>query len=353
MYFVRSVLQKIPESVKMPDREGALPFHHAVRFRVASAYLVRILLQEYSSALRITDGEGRLPMHWAAFGGAENEILDLMHDRYPQSYPQSLNIADDEGCSPLHLACRSDVPQSVETVAWLIDKNPLAVQSIDKLGYLPLHWAALNHKNCSIPIMKLLADKFPRALQTPNESGNLPVHVVHDKWKIPSSVDAVKFLLEQCPGSAAVKNRWGELPIHSAGAYKSVSVPMMDLLIKHNPRSLAVFDNKGFLPFHYCCTYAEDRTVITSLVTRFKGAALPPTKHGTPALFVACENDAKVDVIMCLVQHSLELFSGDQVTSIQNGNGFEGQVWAPRLRPRRGKKKKRGRYRKMKLVAER
>ena len=316
-YFVRAFIRKIPTSIRTPDREGLLPMHHAVSCRygmfVSDADVVTTLIQQYPKALHTQDQNGNLPIHIAALNGACNCILDLLHEEYPQG----LNTCNNEGCSPLALACRkNDTCQSLDTIEWLIEKNPLAVRSSDNLCYLPLHWAVTSVMVHSVPNLRLLAEKFPTGLLMPNCRGNLPLHEATMN-KLPASTDSIKFLLGMCPGAATVANHNGELPMHIACANENVSVPVLDLLVTYNPESLWAFDKYGFLPFHYCCIYCKDRTNIASLIPKLKSAALPATWNGTFALFLACEKDAKLDVIMCLVQHSLELFSG---SSIQAGN---------------------------------
>lgn len=90
---------------------------------------------------------------------------------------------------------------------------------------------------------------------------------------------------------------------------------MIDLLVKHYPGGLFLHDNNGLLPIHTAISTQagrDDVSIVRHLITKMDCAILPSTRDSTPLLFLACEEDAQLDLILLLAQHSQELFLLDE-----------------------------------------
>ena len=260
------------------------------------------MVTKYPEALSKPSAGGQLPFHRAMFSGSIGiEGLNLMYNAHRQGL-------------------FADIVYGVQTAAfetvisWLVEKNPLAMQAANNEGDLPLHLVT-EHDSCSVSSLKLLSEKFPRALQMQNSYGNLPLHFAVRNGKGVNRLGIVQFLLDQYPGAAYRTNGAGGLPLHVACA-NNAPLAVIDLLVQNNPGGLAVYDSKGRLPFHWACICGNDVTLIEHLIKKHQDSTLPSAKEGATPLFLACEKDVKLDVILLLVQNSRELFSGDFHSSI-------------------------------------
>ena len=135
-------------------------------------------------------------------------------------------------------------------------------------------------------------------------------------------------------------NDKGQLPLHLACSGRVFSRGVIDMLIMANPNGLSAYDRDGFLPFHVACIYGRTSEIVEYLITKLDGAILPATKTGIPALFLACERNANLDVILMLVQNSLEVFSGDMLS---DGGDKHALACAENLRSRRKRNRRRRR----------
>jgi hypothetical protein len=86
------------------------------------------------------------------------------------------------------------------------------------------------------------------------------------------------------------------------------------MLLKQYPNGQHVFDNHGHLPFHKAFV-GGDFHVVEHLIDLMHGVTLPPTKDGTPPLFLDGEKNRPLDVICKLVHRSQDLFSCNRMQS--------------------------------------
>ena len=359
--FIRLLMQRAPEFIKLKDRNGDLPLGIAVQQDIPLDQ-VQLLLDAYPDALQVPNEDKDLPIHLAARCGYRHEVLRLLMDGYPEGvyvknsdgrlpffcamennsitmdclnllyerYPLDLTLRDERGNTPLGMACVRGTKTNVE---WIIAKCPENAQIIaDLYGNLPVH-NVLHALRCDVKILKLLIETFPGSLLEKNKNGYLPLHV--SLASLDRSLPVVKFLLKACPKAASQVDCWGQLPLHlifSRGAsdiglvnllfkqYPRVAavhdncasdIGLVDLLIKHYPRALAVYDNCGHLPFHVALLRG-DNLLIRHWITKFHCSTLPWTKEGIPPLVLACQHQhAKLGIIYLLVHQSMELFSGN------------------------------------------
>lgn len=314
---VQHCVEAYPLSVRVRGEAGDLPLHMAIKY-MAEDSIIEAFFRRYPEAASEKDSDGSLPIHlllkhhYADF----SEVLDQIHS----ANPQAVNTVTDEGWTILHCAC-SNEECADKMVAWAIDKNPSCFRTADLSGKLPLHIAAYHDSYGDSSLLQSLVDRFPGGIQVKDQDGDLPLV---SALRQPSSIFSAKstkirFLLDAYPGAVYVANNNGQLALHVACAFQYPEV--IDLVTKYNTGALSVFDNAGMLPFHYACTRAavsgwdslrvSDLSIVEHLIKKVNGdsAGLPATKDGSPALFLACENEKSLDIVSTLVKQSPELFS--------------------------------------------
>mmetsp|Transcript_8401 Transcript_8401/g.11289 ORF Transcript_8401/g.11289 Transcript_8401/m.11289 type:complete len:1286 (+) Transcript_8401:41-3898(+) len=145
---------------------------------------------------------GNTPLHEACFRRSSVQLIQLLAMSHPQWITQRNNV----GCTPLHLAVKSGV-KSLDILRALLDEGvarPLSSSS-------------------SFPVVASIAD----------DSLHLPLHsICHGE----SSTDAIRFLLELCPGALFAKTIRGDTPLHLA-VFRDVPIDTMRLLV-HRSRQM-------------------------------------------------------------------------------------------------------------------
>ena len=132
---------------------------------------------------------GQLPLHIACRVGAPVEILRL----FVQAYAAALQTTDNSGGLPLHAACQADAP-SLESIRYVVEKDPNAVQAANNDGALPLH--LLCGSRPSVQTVQYLLGSFEGALAMRTHQGDLPVMVA---CKTSSSESVIQILLTMYP----------------------------------------------------------------------------------------------------------------------------------------------------------
>jgi ankyrin repeat protein len=155
--------------------------------------------------------------------------------------------------------------------------------------------------------MKRLMGRFPTAASVPDKDGLLPLHNVARY----ADRQVLEVVFDAFPEAIHHRTNKGNLPLHHACCADS-SMKAINFLIEEYPEALTVYNEDGHLPFHCACLQphvkVKEVRKIEHLISRMNLATLPPTKAGVHPLLKACENDAVLDVIWKLVQHSPELF---------------------------------------------
>jgi ankyrin repeat protein len=98
------------------------------------------------------------------------EVVQFLVERNPTA----LETVDRNGWLPLHYACRCN-HVSLEVVQFLVERNPAAVGMADCSGYLPLHLAC--QTQASLEVVQFLVEKNPVALGTADCGGYLPFDI--------------------------------------------------------------------------------------------------------------------------------------------------------------------------------
>lgn len=337
--FIRLIIEKVPKCLQMTDMDGDLPMHAAVDYK-ASIDQIQAILNMSPIAIEVQGAKGYLPLHLEAAIGGRLEVLQMLLARYEngvsqrnsegslpihvalrnatisteslnflhEAYPHGLMTADSRGYSAFHMACvpRRSAVVSMSTIRWLLQKCPVLVGNSSDAGSHPLHYLAQNPHD-AVAVLTILTMTFPRALQTTDVDGDLPLHcsVMSKKREGPVAVENVQFLVDAFPEGVRRVNSKGQLPLHIACANRNVPFEAIDLLCNHFPAGLSQYDNDGLLPIHH----ASSVPLLVHLIKMLKGSILPSSEDHIHALFLACERDTSLEIIMKLVECSKEMFS--------------------------------------------
>lgn len=121
-----------PQSLLQKNHGQELPIHIACR-QGASKEVIRLLLEKSPETAKIPDCEGRLPLHLACCNDTTDQtsIQDLI--LYNE---RATRTPDDFGLLPLHWACTKNSPAvNVETI---IKAYPFAIEQKDCYGKTPM-----------------------------------------------------------------------------------------------------------------------------------------------------------------------------------------------------------------------
>ena len=108
-----------------------LPLHCACKRANADPLAVSVLLTANKSACLVPDNVGRLPLHYALSNGADETIIYLLLN----SYPDSAKGVDLYGWSPLHVACSVGNKRAIVA---LLQIYPEAAVTLTDKGSTPL-----------------------------------------------------------------------------------------------------------------------------------------------------------------------------------------------------------------------
>lgn len=365
--FIRLFISRSAGCCEIANHEGYLPLHHAAAVS-SDIEVVRIILDAFPKAVEKTTSNLDLPIHIAVKYGADADLIQEFFDRYPEGFAQ----ANSDGDLPIHLPVRHSIcsEETLDTllrnspgdsllkvdergntllhdacasgrgrvIRWLLQHAPFLAHRTNNERCFPLHEAAKWVDNWfPVAILMSLVEANPEALCLPNVNGDFPLHVVLHQDR--GSDKFVQAVLERYPECAGRVNSMGQTPLHVACSYdKDVLPKTLDVLVRSHPQALSQFDLNGMLPLHCVvsrkhnfqgiCVDARIHSARANERKCFSAAQkliehysepLPLTKCGTPALFLACENDRGLDLILLLVHHSKELFPGT-LTAFQEQN---------------------------------
>ncbi|GFH55103.1 hypothetical protein CTEN210_11579 [Chaetoceros tenuissimus] len=90
--------------------------------------------------------------------------------------------------------------------------------------------------------------KEGRSLQACNNFGESLSHLACRR----SSVELIRFLLEEGNVSLRVRDDYGRTPLHDALWRKEPDFELVSLILDHEPELLMISDKRGHLPLDYC-----------------------------------------------------------------------------------------------------
>lgn len=342
--FIRYILECVPRCVAFVDPDGDLPLHAAVDYKVSLDQLEMIVNAD-PSALKIRGDKGYLSTHLEAAIGGRLPFLEMLHGRYPaslselndegslpihvalrnstintesldflhQGHPKGLAMMDAHGYSALHMACipRKSAPVAISTLQWLLVTDPGLIRTRTETGLLPLHVLAQNSQGVVVNELNVLIQAFPQALQKRDADGDLPIHYSvmskqDEDISVVVSIENVICLWSAYPTGIQRENERGQLALHIACANPNAPNSVIDFLCEKYPEGMFHYDSFGLLPFHYASTLP----MLDHWMPKFNASILPTSQGNVPALFIACELDASLDIIFRLVECSKHLFLG-------------------------------------------
>jgi len=132
-----------PDTLYVPDNEGALPIHEACRSDVVSLQRIKLLVERDGGIDTLRDGY--FPLH--VLCGARDPLLEAV-EYITKAFPEALRARSSDGAFPLHVLCgEKNTNLSLKTVKCLIEPYPAALSARTSSGELPItlawSWASL------------------------------------------------------------------------------------------------------------------------------------------------------------------------------------------------------------------
>jgi hypothetical protein len=135
---------------------------HNVPLTPLENHSIRKIIQEHPETCR--EKYYALPFTWLCLRHATIDVIELAYN----THPQAIHEAEEEsGWSPLHSACYKKAP--LEVVQFLVERNPVALETADNNGQLPLHLAC--RFKASLDVVQYLVERNPVALETAGNNG--------------------------------------------------------------------------------------------------------------------------------------------------------------------------------------
>lgn len=190
----------------------------------------------------------KFPLHEAAREGRTRVIESLLNEN-----PKLANQQDDDNRLAIHWAISFNHKDIVNLLVSTINFDP-DVQ--DGSGWTPLMIAA--SVKDGEEMVDILLEK-EADINAKNFAGQTALHLIASK----KNIDLARRLLNHKPAaSARLCDKRGQYPIHRAAAVGSV--PMVELLIKHNSPINAA-DISGQTPLHHAIAEGHGDTAISLL----------------------------------------------------------------------------------------
>lgn len=258
------LLQKSYESSRETNFDGYLPLHCAASNK--SPRFCKLLIDVYPESLKIEDEEGCLPFHNACRYGQRVDTVKYLYELYPES----LHINDDDGYLPLHTAARNRGTQTDEIIKYLLTLDPAGASRLtsDGLRY-PLH-VACNEYGINVSTVKLLFDEYPEVVSEEIEypgavfEGNLNTHrhkplylAINRAKRCVRAGEVVAYLMEQDKYIKEAKEMTSaQLPLHHVLEEDNASLGTIKLIVKEFPECIHTPNEQGAIALHVACEYA-------------------------------------------------------------------------------------------------
>lgn len=245
-----------------------------------SAQFCKALINAYPESVSIgAGGSDSLPIHQVCAYGHRLDTVRFLFEFYPESINKRTN-----GFLPIHEAARV----STEIIEFLLSHNPdgasrtVAGGDPEDEGRLPLHVSCDTLEDNNLNTVTYLFDVYPEAINKTDRNGKLPLDIARDvhenggRYRVSSlrgtSGETIAFLQTQMNYYRLAKDSEaiitpdgdGRLPIHHA-LYGDTCLGAIKLLAQGNPQSLKVADREGILPLHLACEYSSCPEVVKFL----------------------------------------------------------------------------------------
>ena len=246
------LLQKSYELSRERNFEGYLPLHCAASHK--SPRFCQLLIDAYPESIKMQDEEGCLPFHIACRYGERVDTVKYLYELYPES----LHMSDDDRYLPLHNAARNRGTQTDEIIRYLLNIDPAGASRVndDNLLLYPLH-VACNEYGIKLSTVKLLFNEYPEAVFKMTGSGKFPIEMAK---KAPLSKEIVQFLTNQIQFIKEATTRTtseAKLPLHHVLEDNNASLGTIKYIVKEFPECIHVPNEEGAIPLLVACENAS------------------------------------------------------------------------------------------------
>jgi ankyrin repeat protein len=133
--------------------------------------VIEKILEFNNKADLVEDEDSSIPIMHACACNEDTEVINFLYERNPSS----IEKVDNFGASSIHYASYSGY---MNTVKYLLEKQPLCVQFVEGNGATPLMDGVQNNRGRyhQIEITQMLLHSFPEAVYKRDNSGALPFH---------------------------------------------------------------------------------------------------------------------------------------------------------------------------------
>jgi hypothetical protein len=199
-------IELCPESLAKPDSNRCIPLHHLLYNVSSSIEDALIMMDKYPDALKHPDRDGNLPIHIECNRKCRSTILS----RCIELCPESLAKPDDDWHLPLHQLLRNR-SSSIDDALILINRYPEAVTHRGKYDEFPIHIEC--DRQCRSIIISRCIELCPESLAKPERSRDLPLNRLLRNRS--SSIDDALMMINKYPEAVTHRGRNREFPIHN------------------------------------------------------------------------------------------------------------------------------------------
>lgn len=169
--------------------EDVSPLSIAVSTARPNLDAVRLILEYRPDSVRKVDEDGSLPFMHACANNVDLETIEFLYEQYPAA----VNATDNYGCGAIHYAAFYGTPKAV---SFLLQVEPACAGMVEGNGAFPLHDAVQNTRNIgSTEMVELLLQANPGAARKRDDYGALPLHMAAKS----ATLSVVKLLHESFP----------------------------------------------------------------------------------------------------------------------------------------------------------
>jgi len=282
MDMVEYVLDKFPEVAGISSEDEAeydgfiytnhtYPLHMACYNPYCSHAIIELIMKQYPPAISdYTYGgwpvlacgdwddevEG-VPLHYYVIRRTNTSIvtMKMLIDAYPQAM---LAIEREARFTPLHAIVGNEeenMNNLLPTLKFLLETEPLLIQTVNQCGKTPLHIACSN-KNITMEVFQFIYNLWPEAIRLEDIAGCFPLHLLcyNERLNDDTSLDMLRFMLSIDPTLVRVRGN-GSFPIHEAAGRQSFL--FCKLLIDGYPESVRFATESSMLPIHSACINSD------------------------------------------------------------------------------------------------
>jgi len=275
-----------PESLSVPDENGALCIHLACMY--GAALLITYIYVNLPSAISIKDDYGNLPLHLII-----RECNSHTHNFIKSTvewFRQATLLRNNDGDLPIHLVCRhaQQHEQPFLIARTILKWWPDSVAESNHEGMLPLHIICQNYE--SLPMLSLVHQCYTdAAIVRAGSHGKTPLHFALE-CPPQQQLAVTDALLQENTACVRIRDNNGNLPIHISLQSGLVNLRVVELLIGAWPKSLVVRNKMGLLPLHLAC-YHQYPHIISYVMGKNTAAIKAKDRNGWIPLHYACSNN--------------------------------------------------------------